>query len=102
MDKRFDYFRAFKKDEWDIVERSIQRLVHDKRVTTDNVEFVVGSIMEGLHGPGPELYDPAFGDERQCVCGHSYHRHFDSYEDMDPVGCKYFMDCGCKGFKEAK
>lgn len=42
-------------------------------------------------------YDPKFGDQRICECGHPYHRHFDSYEDMIPVGCKY---CVCGVFKE--
>lgn len=44
-------------------------------------------------------YDPEFGDERVCQCGHKYHRHFDSYEDMAPVGCKY---CACDEFVEIK
>lgn len=34
-------------------------------------------------------YDPAFGDDKLCACGHTYYRHFDSYENMYPVGCKY-------------
>lgn len=42
-------------------------------------------------------YNPNFGDEKECQCGHQYHRHFDSYEDMEPVGCKY---CGCCEFVE--
>lgn len=42
-------------------------------------------------------YNPNYGDDRVCVCGHSYYRHFDSYEDMEPVGCKY---CGCYEFVE--
>lgn len=46
---------------------------------------------------GDFAYDPNFGDDRICECGHSYYRHFDSYEDMSPVGCKY---CGCDEFKE--
>lgn len=45
----------------------------------------------------PEKYDPDFGDNRICECGHPYHRHFDSYENWAPVGCKY---CGCYAFKE--
>ena len=49
-------------------------------------------------GGVPGVYDPEFGDDRVCVCGHPYHRHFDSYEDMEPVGCKY---CDCETFKEA-
>lgn len=43
-------------------------------------------------------YNPEYGDDRICRCGHTYYRHFDSYEQMDPVGCKY---CSCDEFKEA-
>ena len=42
-------------------------------------------------------YDPKFGDQRVCRCGHPYARHFDSYEDNAPVGCKY---CDCSKFVE--
>ena len=42
-------------------------------------------------------YNPKYGDSRECECGHTYYRHFDSYEDMYPIGCKY---CGCQDFKE--
>lgn len=44
-----------------------------------------------------QSYNPEYGDNRECECGHPYHRHFDSYEDMSPVGCKY---CGCYEFVE--
>lgn len=43
-------------------------------------------------------YNPGYGDNRICVCGHPYYRHFDPYEDMEAVGCKY---CGCHEFREA-
>jgi hypothetical protein len=43
-------------------------------------------------------YNPAFGDDRICKCGHSYYRHFDSWENMYPIGCKY---CQCGHFEEA-
>ena len=42
-------------------------------------------------------YNPAYGDDRICVCGHVYYRHFDTYEEMEACGCKY---CGCFDFKE--
>jgi hypothetical protein len=44
-------------------------------------------------------YNPKYGDDRICKCGHSYYRHFDTYEDMYPIGCKY---CGsdCESFVE--
>src|SRR5271166_3913160 len=41
------------------------------------------------------LYDPNFGDDVLCECGHIYYRHFDTYEEMSPVGCKY-----CHGYEE--
>lgn len=43
------------------------------------------------------MYNDAFGDDRECICGHTYYRHFDTYEAMEPVGCKY---CQCDVFKE--
>jgi|TARA_B110000259_G_scaffold186588_1_gene238239 hypothetical protein len=43
------------------------------------------------------LYNPEYGDDRECECGHDYHRHFDSYEEMYNIGCKY---CRCDDFKE--
>lgn len=42
-------------------------------------------------------YNPNYGDDRICECGHSYYRHFDSWEDMQPDGCKY---CPCYEFVE--
>lgn len=48
-------------------------------------------------GDIPWDYDPTYGDERICNCEHSYYRHFDSYEQMKPVGCKY---CSCETFEE--
>jgi hypothetical protein len=43
-------------------------------------------------------YDPKVGDSTPCArCGHAYYRHFDSYENMAPVGCKY---CRCDAFVE--
>lgn len=42
-------------------------------------------------------YNPKYGDDRTCQCGHSYYRHFDPYENMEACGCKY---CDCGEFKE--
>jgi hypothetical protein len=43
------------------------------------------------------VYNEQYGDYRECKCGHDYERHFDSYMEMDPCGCKY---CACDDFKE--
>lgn len=45
------------------------------------------------------FYNKEYGDDRICVCGHPYYRHFDTYEEMYPCGCKY---CSCHEFKEKK
>lgn len=44
-------------------------------------------------------YNPNYGDDRLCECDHPYYRHFDTYDDMANVGCKY---CECQKFKEKK
>jgi len=49
-----------------------------------------------LKDNGAPAYDPEYGDRKICECGHEYNRHFDSYEDMAPMGCKY---CFCYGFR---
>lgn len=43
-------------------------------------------------------YNSNYGDSRECVCGHPYYRHFDTYDKMYPCGCKY---CGCGEFVES-
>lgn len=44
-------------------------------------------------------YNPHFGDDKECKCGHVYYRHFDSYEGMEACGCKY---CQCYHFELAQ
>jgi hypothetical protein len=44
-------------------------------------------------------YNPKFGNDKICECGHPYHRHFDSYDRMSNIGCKY---CECYNFVEKK
>lgn len=55
------------------------------------------AFLEATDADAPGRYNASYGDSRVCECGHPYHRHFDSHEDMAPVGCKY---CGCYKFKE--
>jgi len=44
-----------------------------------------------------KTYNPNYGDYRICECEHLYYRHFDLYENNEPVGCKY---CPCYEFVE--
>lgn len=41
-------------------------------------------------------YNPNYGNDKVCECSHTYDRHFDGYENMKAVGCKY---CECDEFK---
>lgn len=43
-----------------------------------------------------KAYNPDYGDNRICKCGHPYHRHFDGYDNNRAVGCKY---CDCFEFE---
>ena len=54
-------------------------------------------IMETVTTVVPK-YNPKFGDDRMCKCGHPYYRHFDTYDDMHACGCK---SCDCFEFKPA-
>lgn len=54
---------------------------------------------------GPYLYERVsyvtvkwnknYVQDALCMCDHPYYRHFDTYEEMRAVGCKY---CGCMDF----
>lgn len=58
---------------------------------------MVRYLLNKVNVDGYAEYDASFGDNRVCKCGHVYYRHFDTYEDMRPVGCKY---CGCDHYEE--
>lgn len=43
------------------------------------------------------LYNKDYGDDRMCICGHPYYRHFDPFYDNIAIGCKF---CSCDKFEE--
>lgn len=76
---------------------------HDYQVYPNLSEAILGLATDAVkdwketghrcHRPDFDLAYDGKLDEKECICGHQYHRHFDSYDDMRPVGCKYCM-CG--------
>lgn len=69
-------------------------------INDENFSFVFRNVKDVDKKNMPYIYgkyNPEYGDNRICVCGHEYYRHFDSYDDMYPCGCKY---CGCYHFVE--
>ena len=69
---------------------------YEKSLSTEEQPY----IYKPFSFPHQEVeFNPNYPENATCECGHSYYRHFDSYENMDPVGCKY---CGCGHFKLAK
>lgn len=44
-------------------------------------------------------WNPNYPEDARCQCGHVYYRHFDTWEQMLPCGCKY---CDCYMFVPLK
>jgi hypothetical protein len=92
----------------DLMEQYRQALLHYAAIEGEigSTARMVLAGAEPFRTDGPYLisysvervlsYNPAFGNDRLCECGDPYDRHFDSYEDMYPCGCKY---CGCREFR---
>jgi hypothetical protein len=72
-------------------------------------EHVLSSTVDGAAGPylvvhrvveqTEECWNAGYDQQAPCKCGHPYHRHFDTWEDMYPIGCKY---CDCPRFEPAE
>jgi len=90
-----------------LIGKTIKDIVHRRWETvfywTDGTEthFVSGLDREVRIDENPRPpYDRNFGDNKVCECGHPYYRHFDTYDEMRPVGCKYCWPEHCLEFKE--
>ena len=82
--------------QWGISVQYIADVIRGYRDPGKKVLAALGYERVVLYRPLP--YDKSYGDNKLCECGHTYERHFDGYEDMAPVGCKY---CACGVFKAA-
>lgn len=69
----------------------MKRLKENQKCDGDR-PYIIKEVVEKVY-----MYNPNYGDDRICKCGHPYYRHFDWMEDNYPVGCKY---CQCYIFEE--
>jgi len=72
----------------------VDKFLFKKPKTTEEQPY-----LQSISVVGKQQYNPQYGNHRICICGHPYYRHFDTYEDMYPCGCKY---CQCFTFEEDK
>ena len=72
------------KEDYLLMKRLIQD--YENGVLPDTKAAYIVSYSVNIH----REYNPLFGDNRECKCGHVYYRHFDSYEGMY---------CGCQCFE---
>lgn len=66
------------------------------RLAVEKATLNIAETLWSVVTPWP-LFDPSYDEDAPCYhCGHAYYRHFDTYEGMAPVGCKY---CSCHRFE---
>ncbi len=71
---------------------------HEEDMTlNDFIVERIGEYCKDIIEECSRRYNPRYGDDKVCTCGHEYYRHFDTYEDMYPCGCKY---CACNTFED--
>jgi hypothetical protein len=56
----------------------------------------IGNLVDELEERIARLWDPNHDQNAECECNHVYNRHFDGYDDMRAIGCKY---CECDTFE---
>lgn len=87
------YKKMISKEDYQLMKKIVKDYESGAKIDTKSAYLVTYSVDINKE------YNPNFGDDRECQCGHSYYRHFDPYEQMDACGCKY---CSCYDFKLAQ
>lgn len=79
-------FYLERNNEYHEIRDEFVRLIEQEEVTQHNG---TAPVLPSMEDEIAEQYDEKFGDNKLCLCGHPYYRHFDTYEQMSAVGCKY-------------
>jgi hypothetical protein len=64
----------------------------DTELFSPEIDIILTELTEQIN----RSWNPEHDQQAKCTCSHAYERHFDSYEDMYPIGCKY---CECDTFE---
>lgn len=62
------------------------------QVSRGDEPYIVHSVIRTVL---TKQWNKGYNQDALCNCGHPYYRHFDTYEEMYPIGCKY---CDCHNF----
>lgn len=97
--------KTVSKDIDDYFDKDIKSTILKDLDGIDFIELVENSSSQKINSPyltsiiihKEYKYNPQYGDDKICECGDTYYRHFDSYENMSAIGCKY---CSCNEFVE--
>ncbi|AXG66232.1 hypothetical protein SEA_ANNADREAMY_137 [Streptomyces phage Annadreamy] len=82
----------------DVNQARLVKRILENHVSSDVKELRrIGDAIHAIEYSVDRLWDEKHDQDAECTCGHVYHRHFDSYEDMYPIGCKY---CECDTFEQ--
>lgn len=68
-----------------------------KQISDNAGPYLVYEVKRSLKAHG---WNRDYNQEAVCKCGHAYYRHFDTWEEMYPCGCKYCDDCDIFELKE--
>ena len=86
-------------DHWDTITIVEKQAIEQKLASIVENESnswyhqTIRNLLNRINIYGYAKYDKEFGDDKICQCGHPYYRHFDTYDNMSPIGCKY-CECG--------
>jgi hypothetical protein len=62
-----------------------------------DINDTTGPYLKKIKLVEEKFHNPNYDENAACKkCGHPYYRHFDTYANMEPVGCKY---CECDEFE---
>ena len=97
------YRHSITEVESDQIELQVRQAEQNQQpLSMDRYHEIIRDLLKRVPVYGYAPYDPKYGDDRMCKCGHPYYRHFDTYDNMAPVGCKYCNHYDeCQRFEEA-